>query len=62
MITIEDKAMENISLQFGLYQVINEPANIFESSSPYIDCVFTLQKNFVTASGVHRSLHSNSHH
>ena len=43
MITIEDKAMENISLQFGLYQVINEPANIFESSSPYIDCVFTLQ-------------------
>ena len=30
--TSEGKVIENISSQFALYQVINEPTHIFESS------------------------------
>ena len=40
--TIEGKAIENISSQFGLHQVCNYPAYILKSSSSCIDLIFTL--------------------
>ena len=59
--TTEGKAIENISSQFGLHQMINEPTHILESSS-CIDLIFTSQPNLITESGVHPSLHPNSYH
>ena len=40
-------AIENISLQFGLYQVLNEPTHILENSSSCIDLIFTSQPNLI---------------
>ena len=60
--TSEGKAIENMSSQFSLHQVINEPTNILESSSSCIDLIFTSQPNLVTESGAHTSLCPNSHH
>ena len=60
--TTEGKAIENISSQFGLHQMISEPTHILESSSSCIDLIFTSQPNLITESGVHPSLHPNSHH
>ena len=59
--TTEGKAIENISSQFGLYQIINEPTRILESSSSCIDLIFTSQPNLITESGVYPSLHPNSY-
>ena len=59
---IEGIAIENISSQCGLYQVINEPTHILENSSSCIDVIFTSQTNLITKSGVHPSLHPNCHH
>ena len=42
--------------------MINEPTHILESSSSCIDLIFTSQPNLITESGVHPSLHPNSHH
>ena len=58
----EGIAIENISSQCGLYQVINEPTHILENSSSCIDLIFTSQLNLITESGVHPSLHPNCHH
>ena len=60
--TTEGKAIENISSQYGLHQMINELTHILESSSSCIDLIFTSQPNLITESGVHPSLHPNSHH
>ena len=57
----EGIAIENISSQCGLYQVINEPTHILENSSSCIDLIFTSQPNLITESGVHISLHPNCH-
>ena len=61
-VAIERIAIEKISSQCGLYQVINEPTHIIESSSSCIDLIFTSQPNIVTESGAHPSLHPNCHH
>ena len=58
----EGIAIEHISSQCGLYQVINEPTHILENSSSCIDLIFTSQPNLNTESGVHPSLHPNCHH
>ena len=42
--------------------MINQPTHILEASSSYIDLIFTSQRNLITESGVHPSLHPNSHH
>ena len=42
--------------------MINDPTHILESSSSCIDLILTLQPNLITESGVHPSLHPNSHH
>ena len=46
----------------GLTQIINEPTHILEDASSCIDLIFTSQANMVLDSGVHSSLHPNSHH
>ena len=46
----EGIAIENISSQCGLYQVINEPTHISENSSSCIDLIFTSQPNLINTS------------
>ena len=58
----EGIAMENVTAQFGLKQIINEPTHISNTSSSCIDPIFTSQPNLITDSGVHSSLHPNCHH
>ena len=62
IITMGGKAIKSIWSEFGLHQVINEPANILESSSLCTDLVFTSQQSLITESGIHPSLHPNSNH
>ena len=58
----EGNAIENVTAQFGLQQIINEPTHISNISSSCIDLIFTSQPNLITDSGVHSSLHPNCHH
>ena len=58
----EGNAIENVTAQFGLQQIINEPAHISNISSSCIDLIFTSQPNLINNSGVHSSLHPNCHH
>ena len=58
----EGNAIENVTAQFGLQQIINEPAHISNTSSSCIDLIFTSQPNLITDSCVHSSLHPNCHH
>ena len=51
-----------MSLQFALNQMINEPKHILQPSCSCIDLIFISQANLITESGVHPSLHPNSHH
>ena len=44
-----------------MHQIINAPTHIYESSSSCIDLIFTSQPNLITESGIHPSLHPNSH-
>ena len=57
----EGIAIENISSQCELYQVINEPTHILENSSSYIDLIFTSQPILITEL-VQPSLDPNCHH
>ena len=58
----EGNAIENVTAQFGLEQIINEPTHISYTSLSCIDLIFTSQPNLITDSGVHSSLHPNCHH
>ena len=60
--TTEGKTIENISSQFALHQITNDPTQILKSSSWCIILIFTSQTNLITESGLHLSLHPNSHH
>ena len=60
--THERNAIENVTVQFGLQQIINKSTHISNTSSSCIDLVFTFQPNLITESGVHSSLHPNCHH
>ena len=55
-------AIENLTSQFGLHQVIKEPTHILDTSSSCIDLIFTSQPILIIESGVHSSLHPNCHH
>ena len=48
--------------QFGLPQLINEPAHHTMNSSSCTDLIFAWQPNLVLESGAHSSLHENCHH
>ena len=60
--TSEGISIENITSQFGLHQIINEPTHILENSSSCIDLIFTSQPNLSVESGTQPSLHPNCHH
>ena len=60
--SFEGDAIENLTSQFGLHQMIKEPTHILGTSSYCIDLIFTSQPNLIIESGVHSSLLSNSHH
>ena len=60
--TYKCSKIEAITSQFGLKQLIQEPAHILLNSSPCIDLLFTSQTNLVIESGVHSSLRENFHH
>ena len=60
--TSEEISIENITSQFGLHQIFNEPTHVLENSSSCIDLIFTLQPNLSLESGTHPSLHPNCHH
>ena len=52
----------NLTSQYGLKQIMNQPTHILNNSSSCIDLLLTSQPNLVMESGVHSSLHSNCHH
>ena len=60
--TFEGSKIEAITSQFGLKQIINEPAHIQGKSESCIDLLFSSQPNLVMSSGIHSSLHQNCHH
>ena len=60
--TFEGNVIDNITSQFGLYQVIKEPTHILNTSSSCIDLIFTSLPNLIIDSGVHSSLNPNWHH
>ena len=53
---------EIMTSHYGLTQIINESTHMLEDASSCIDLIFTSQSNMVLDSGVHSSLHPNSHH
>ena len=59
--TTEGSKIANLTSQYGLKQIINQPTHILNNSSSCIDLLFTSQPNLVMESGVHSSLHSNCH-
>ena len=60
--TFEGNVIDNITSQFGLYQVIKEPTHILNTSSSCIDLIFTPLPNLIIDSAIHSSLHPNCHH
>ena len=60
--TSEGISIENITSQFGLHQIINEPLYTLENSSSCIDLIFTSQPNLSVESGAQPSLHPNCRH
>ena len=60
-ITTEDSKVANLTSQYGLKQIINQPTHILNNSSSCNDLLFTSKPNLVMEL-VHSSLHSNYHH
>ena len=58
----EGDAIEKLTSQFGLHQVIKEPTHILGISSSCIDLIFESRPNSINESGVHLPLHSDCHH
>ena len=60
--TSEGISIENITLQFNLQQIINQPTHILENPSSRINLIFTSQPNLSVESGTKCSLDPNFHH
>ena len=52
-------AIENVTAQLGLQQIIKEPTNLTNTSSSCTDLIFTSKPNLITDPGEHSSLSSN---
>ena len=59
-ISYEGSEIDDITSQFRLKQLINEPKYLTRNSSSCTDLIF--QSNLVMESGVNSSLHKNCHH
>ena len=58
-----DKSSHDLVIaQFGLQQIIKEPTHISNTSLSCVNLIFTSQRNLITDSGVHSTLHSHCHH
>ena len=55
--TYEGTRIDGFTSQFGLGQLIHEPARIIGDKSSCIDLIFASQPNLVLESGVQSSLH-----
>ena len=55
-------AIENVTAQFGLQQIIKEPTHISNTSSSCINLTFISQSNLIIDYSVHSSLHANCYH
>ena len=60
--TLEGISINDLTLSFGLTQLISEPTHILPNSSSCIDLIFCNQSNMITNCGVLPSLHPNCHH
>ena len=60
--TASGTIFEIITSHYGITQIINEPTHKLEDASSCVDLIFTSQPNMILDSGVHSSLHPNSHH
>ena len=60
--TASKNKLEIMTSYYGLTEIIIKPTHILEDASSCIDLIFTSQPNMVLDSGVHSSLHPNSHH
>ena len=60
--TTEGSKKANLTSQYGLKQIINQPTHILKNSSSCIDLLFTSQANLKMESGIYSSLHSNCYH
>ena len=60
--SIKGSAIESITYQSGLHQLISKPTHLLQNSSSRIDLIFIPQPNIVIESGVHPFLHPNCHH
>ena len=60
--TFSGSKLEIMTSYYGLTSIINKPTHILEDSSSCIYFVFASQPNMVLDSGVHSSLHPNSHY
>ena len=58
----KENTIENVTTQFDLQQIIKEPKHISNTSSSYIDLIFTSQLSLITDSCLQFSLHRNCHH
>ena len=58
----EGKDFEPLTSDLGLHQLISEPTHLMGDSKSCIDLIFTDQPNLIVESGVHPSLHMQSHH
>ena len=54
--------IDDVTSNYGLHHLIQEPTHIIKMSSSCIDLIFTSQPNLVMESGVHSYLHPNCHH
>ena len=59
---IGESKIDILTASQGFNEIRNEPTNILNNSSSFIDLIFTSQPNLVIESGVHSSLHANCHH
>ena len=60
--TYEGKKLESLTSKSGFKQVTSDLTHILESSSSFIDLIFTSQPNLVINSGAHSSLNPSRHH
>ena len=60
--SFEGNAIDDITLQLGLHQLINKPTHILQNSTSCIVLVFLSQPNLVIELGVHSSLYSSCHY
>ena len=60
--TPERAKLDNLTSQYGLTQLLNEPTHIYNNYRSCINLIFTSQPNLVLDFGIHPSLHENCHH